>query len=91
MTLYSIPWQFDSIPNIGTENRVGSDRVGSKIIGIDSGFGSIPRVGTVWSGRFLKLEPKPDPTVSLKIVILFFFLLANFDKTISNFSVSIFN
>ncbi len=67
MTSFSIPWQFDSIPNIGIEYRLGSGRVGSKIIGIDSGFGSIPRVGTVGSGRFLKLEPKPDPTVSLNI------------------------
>ncbi len=65
MTLFSIPWQFDSIPNIGTEYRLESSRVDSKIIEIDSGFGSIPRVETVESGRFLKLEPKPDPTVSL--------------------------
>ncbi len=49
---FSIPWQFYSIPSIGIEYRLGSDRVGSKIIEIDSGFGSIPRVGTVGSGRF---------------------------------------
>ena len=67
MTSFSVPWQFDSISNIGTEYRLGSDRVGSKIIGIDSGFGSVPRIGTVGSGRFLKSEPKPDPTVSLII------------------------
>jgi hypothetical protein len=67
MTLFSVSWRFDSIPNIGTENRVGSSRVDSKIIGIESGFGSVPNVGTVGSGRFQKLEPKPDPTVSLMI------------------------
>ncbi len=65
MTLYSVSWRFDSIPNVGTENRVGSSRFGSKIIGIESGFGSIPRVRIDGSGRFQYLEPKPDPTVSL--------------------------
>ncbi len=65
MTLYSVSWRFDSIPNIGTKNRVGSSRFDSKIIGTESGFGSIPRVGTDESGRFQYLEPKPDPTISL--------------------------
>ncbi len=65
MTLFSIPWQFDSIPNIGIEYRLESSRVDSKIIEIDSGFESIPRVEIVESGRFLKLEPKPDLTISL--------------------------
>jgi len=68
MTLYSVSWRFDSIPNIGTKNRVGSSRFDSKIIGTESGFGSIPRVGTDESGRFQYLEPKPDPTVSLTII-----------------------
>jgi len=40
-------------------------RFDSKIIGIESGFESIPNVRIVGSGRFQKLEPKPDPTVSL--------------------------
>jgi len=52
MMSFSIPWQFDSIPSIRIEYRLGSGRIGSKIIEIDSGFGSIPRVGTVGSGRF---------------------------------------
>jgi len=46
-------------------NRVESSRFGSKIIGIESGFESISNVGTVGSGRFQKLESKPDPTISL--------------------------
>ena len=75
MTLYSVSWRFDSIPNVGTENRVGSSRLGSKIIGTESGFGSIPRVGTDGSGRFQYLEPKPDPTVSLIVKIVFYLLL----------------
>ncbi len=65
MTLFLVPWQFDSIPNIGIEYRLGSGRIDSKIIGIDSGFESVPRVKTVGSGRFLKLESKPYPTISL--------------------------
>jgi len=52
MTLFSISWQFNSIPNIGIENRLGSGRVDSKFAQTDSGFGSVPRVGTVGSGRF---------------------------------------
>ncbi len=71
MTLFSIPWQFDSIPTIRTEYRLGSNRIDSKIIEIDSGFGSISRVGIVGSGRFLKLEPKSDPTASLLIIYIF--------------------
>lgn len=55
----------DVIPHVGTGNRVGSGRFGSKIIGSESGFGLVPRVETVGSGRFQQLEPKPDPTVSL--------------------------
>ena len=39
----------------------------SKILEIDSGFGSISRVGINGSGRFQYLEPKPDPTVNLVI------------------------
>jgi len=65
MTLYSISWRFDSIPNVGTENRVGSNRFDSKIIEIELGFESIPRVGIVGSGRFQKLEPKLNLIVSL--------------------------
>ncbi len=72
MTLFSIPWQFDSIPNIGIEYRLGSSRVNSKIIGINSSFESIPRIGIVGSSRFLKLESKPDPTVNLSILELEF-------------------
>ncbi len=74
MTLFSISWQFDSISNIGIEYRLGSGRIDSKIIGIDSGFGSISRVEIVESGRFLKLEPKPDPTVSLVLLSVFIVL-----------------
>ncbi len=50
--LFSIPWQFDSIPSIGIEYRLGLDRIDSKIIEIDSGFESISRVGIVGSNRF---------------------------------------
>jgi len=62
MTLYSVSWRFDSIPNIGTENRVGSSRFGSKIIGIESGFGSIPRVEIrrVGSVPIFGTETRPD-------------------------------
>ena len=60
-----VSWRFDSIPNIGTENRLGLCRFVSKILETDSGFGSIPRIGIVGSDRFQKLEPKFDPTVSL--------------------------
>ncbi len=70
MTLFSIPWQFDSIPNVRTEYRLESSRVGSKIIGIDSGFESISRIEIVGSGRFLKLESKPDPTASLFLTLI---------------------
>jgi len=52
MTLFSISWQFDSIPNIGIENRLESSRVDFKFAQTDSGFESIPRVGIVESGRF---------------------------------------
>ncbi len=65
MTLFSISWRFDSIPNIGTENRVESNRVDSKIIGTKSGFRSIPNVGIVGWGRFQKLESKLDSTINL--------------------------
>ncbi len=43
-------------------------RFDSKIIETESGFGSIPRVGTDESGRFQYLEPKLNPTVSLSIL-----------------------
>jgi len=77
MTQFSVSWRLDSIPNIGTENRLGSYQFVSKILEIDSGFESIPRVEIVRSGRFQKLESKPDPTVSLNISNIILRLLAS--------------
>ena len=52
MTLFSISWQFDSIPNIGIENRVESSRVDSKLAQTDLSFESISRIEIVGSSRF---------------------------------------
>ncbi len=42
--MFSISWRFDSISNIGIENRVESNRIDSKIVGIESSFDSISKV-----------------------------------------------
>jgi len=60
-------WQFDSISNIGIENRLKLYRFVSKILEINLSFESISRVEIVESSRFQKLESKPDPIVSLTI------------------------
>ncbi len=65
--LFSIFWQFDSIPNIEIENRVESNWMDFKIIEIELNFRSIPNVGIVESNWFLKLEPKLDLIISLLI------------------------
>ncbi len=71
--LFSISWQFDSIPNVRIEYWFESSWIDSKIIEIDLDFGSISRIEIVGSGRFLKLEPKPDPTASLVLHFSLFF------------------
>ncbi len=50
--LFSISWQFDSIPNIGTENRLESNRVDFKKVEIDLDFDSISNIETVGSSQF---------------------------------------
>jgi len=58
--LFSISWQFDSI------------RFDFKKVEIELGFESISKVEIDKSNRFLKLEPKSDPTINLYKIYIYF-------------------
>jgi len=82
ITLFLISWRFDSISNIGIENRVESSQVDFKIIEIELNFKSISNVEIVESSRFQKLESKLDLMISLDLTNLlntsFFFTIVIF-------------
>jgi len=66
---FSISWQFDSILVFEIENRLDSIRFDFKKVEIESSFELISKVGIDESNRFLKLESKSNPTISLNSLL----------------------